>query len=167
MSDKVTPLPAGEGPRLGTSNGFGRTMMGLTRTDGSGRCFGTRWLTAFALPLVPLERYYLTEGETTYTSQGVSSTSTTRYQIAGVASLRIGEIIRTYLYCWLFAPILGGGPLLLLLLNADSVANSIPGGIFLFLVLIFVVLFASVLLVVIIHGYYRRHWAPLREPEWF
>jgi hypothetical protein len=140
--------------------------MGLTRADESGRCFATRWVTALGLPLIPLGRYYLKEAGMSLTSQGLGSTTTTRYEIFGVSPLRISEIIRTYLYCWLFVPALGAGPSLLLLADADDVAEVLPGGIIGVIVLFAMMLIASVMLVVVIHGYYREHWAPLREPEW-
>ncbi|GAA4518139.1 hypothetical protein GCM10023191_091810 [Actinoallomurus oryzae] len=166
MPDRVTPFAGGRGPRLGTGNGFGWAMMGLTRVDESGRCFATRWVTALGLPLVPLDRYYLKETGMTVVSHGFGSTTTTRYEIFGVAPLRGSEIIRTYLYCWLFAPLLGAGPTILLLSDADDVSAALPGGVIALIVLFVLLLIASIMLLVAIHGYYRKHWAPLREPEW-
>ena len=166
MPDKVAPFAGGQGLRLGTGNGFGRTMMGLTRVDESGRCFATRWFTVFGLPVVPLDRYYLKEAGMTVAARGAGTVTTTKYEIFGTAALRGSEIIRTYLYCWLFAPLLGVGPVLLLLSDADGLADELPGGVLTLIVLFILLLAVSVTLVVVIHGFYRKRWAPLREPEW-
>jgi hypothetical protein len=166
MSEYVRPLEAGRRVRLGRTNGFGWTIMGLTRVDEDGNCFGTRWYTAAGLPILPLDRYYLKEGDTTYSSRGRTSTETTSYQILGTAPLRSSEIIRTYIYCWLIAPLIGAGPLLLYLVNADHLAHSLPGGIITFLILMFVILFAGPILLLVLHTRYRERFAPLRVPAW-
>jgi hypothetical protein len=95
-----------------------------------------------------------------------TSTETTSYQILGTALLRSSEIIRTYLYCWLIAPLIGAGPLLVYLVNADQLAHSLPGGFFTFLILMFVILFAGPILLLALHTRYRERFAPLRVPAW-
>jgi hypothetical protein len=52
------------------------------------------------------------------------------------------EIARTYLYCWVVAPLIGAGPAALLLSQADELADSI--GVFGLIALFLVTLFASV-----------------------
>jgi hypothetical protein len=164
MSDKVIPLE--QSPRLGSMNGIGWTMMGLTRVDRDGNCFGTRWFTLFGLPILPLDRFYLKELGTQHESQGIRQTkSTSRYQVFGTAPLSVNELIRTYLYCWLFGPLIGAGPLVVYLLDADHLAHSLPGGVITYLVLLFVVLLVSIGVLVTLHEQYRKHLAPLREAE--
>lgn len=163
MPDKVIPLQ--KSPRLGSVNGIGWTMMGHTRVDGDGNCFATRWLTLFGLPILPLDRFYLKELGTTFQSKGTEQKTTSRYQIFGTAPLSVNELIRTYLYCWLFAPLIGIGPLVLYLADADHLGHSLPGGIITYLILLFVVLFVSIGVLVALHEQYRKHLAPLRQAE--
>lgn len=123
--------------------------------------FATRYFSIVGLPIVPLGRFYLRETEKLFSMQGAVSRETTRYAIAGRSRIRVGEVLRTYLFCWLLGPAIVLVPIGLLLGNADEISQSIGfwwvfGG-FIFW------LFASIFLLVFLMGAYRKRWAPLRE----
>jgi hypothetical protein len=163
MPDKVVPLPPDGAGKLGTVNGFGFSLMGLTRLDSSGHCFATRWLIILGLPVLPLNRYYLQPGDTTFMTRGSSSTLLSSYRIAGAADLRGTEILRTLLYCWLVGPAIVVGPLVLLFVNIDAIVHSVPGGVLTLIAGVLAWLIGSAVGLTVVQQYYRQHWAPLRE----
>jgi hypothetical protein len=160
MPDDVWPVRHGEVRALSSFNGIGFTLRGFTRTDPSGRCFATRWLVVLLLPVVPLQRYYVTQGATTPTAPGWS----THYRFHGRSRLRAGEILRTYVFCWLVAPAIVLVPIILWLTHADQIADAtsfwLVLGVFIVLVL------GGVALVVWLVSVYRQRWAPLRTVRW-
>ncbi|MEV4755820.1 hypothetical protein AB0J86_12010 [Micromonospora sp. NPDC049559] len=161
MSDDVWPFSRDNpGPgSLRSFNGIGFDLKGFTRVDATGYCFATRWFTIIGLPIIPLDRYYLRERGFASKSIGLYSETTYRYNIAGWAKLRFGEVLRTYAFCWL-ATLGGVVPLLALLARADDfpVWVSITA----------MVVWPTTAIVLAVTGlmYYRKHWAPLREARW-
>lgn len=170
MPDRVWPMTSMAYTRLYSFNGFGFGLLGATRTDPTGRCFITRWFTLLYLPVIPLGRYYVHQGNTVGDSFGLGSTTTTDYQFVGQSSLRFGEILRTYLYWWLFAPAFVLVPIIALLSHANEFARALEpnaGWPVLVLIGLFLTwLFASLGLLVWFLQLYRDRWAPLREPRW-
>jgi hypothetical protein len=76
--------------------------------------------------------------------------------------LSVDEILRTYLFCWLFAPGIVAGPVIVLLSRADDISwpvLALVGLVILWLVL-------AIALVVFLFARYRERWAPLREVRW-
>ncbi|MFD8597851.1 hypothetical protein ACFV1L_22880 [Kitasatospora sp. NPDC059646] len=162
MPDDVTPLRTT--PRLGTFNGFGRTMLGRTRVDADGACFATRWFTAAMLPIVPLGRYYLKVGETVdVAGRGGASTSTTQYLFLGEARLRPSEILRTYLFFWVLVPLLTALPVTLFALNADAFSHEHP---LLFILLLLGIPVVGIIVLAWLLVLHEKFLAPLREPRW-
>ncbi|MFJ7493044.1 hypothetical protein ACIQZB_17665 [Streptomyces sp. NPDC097727] len=151
-------------PRLGTFNGFGRTMLGKTRPDAEGACFATHWFTMVMLPIRPLGRYYVKEGETVEVPGGRgASTSTTQYLFLGEAELRMSEVIRTYLFCWVVVPLVVAGPVTLFGLNGDAFSRSHP---ILFLVLLIVIPIVCLIVLAWIVLLKDKFLTPVRVPEW-
>ncbi|MFJ5925008.1 hypothetical protein ACIQF6_20625 [Kitasatospora sp. NPDC092948] len=162
MPDKVTPLRTA--PRLGTFNGFGRTMLGKTRVDADGACFATRWFTMVMLPIWPLGRYYLKEGETVHVDgrRGASS-STTEYAFLGQAELRGSEILRTYLFCWVVVPVVILGPVTVMCINDKGFSRDHG---LLFIALLFGLPIVGMIVVAWLLVLHAKVLAPLREPQW-
>ncbi|MDW6061966.1 hypothetical protein SAZ11_33025 [Streptomyces sp. FXJ1.4098] len=158
MTEDVWPIRSGELKHLGSLSGIGFGLKGFTRADESGRCFATRWFMFIYLPVIPRQRYYLTEGEVTHEVSRI----TTRYALHGQSHLRAGEILRTYAFGWLVCPVVLGVPLLPLLAYANQDAPSLwvmVGG-FLGCVV------ASSAVLALLHTTYRKRLAPLRHARW-
>jgi hypothetical protein len=160
MADEVWALAAGESLEMSTFNGIGTELKGFTRPDATGRYFGTRYVTLFGLPIVPLGRYYLRQTTSEYRGPG----TVTRYAIAGRSRPRAAEILRTYLYCWLFAPAIVLAPILTLLYNADHLAEKFAFG--WLLGAFFLCLLVSIAILTTLHATYRTRWAPTRQAQW-
>jgi hypothetical protein len=160
MADDVWPVsvdnPSGS---LRSFNGTGFGLKGFTRVDATGYHFATRWFMIVGFPIIPLERYYLREVSADFVTDYGAYSEITRYDIAGTARLRLGEILRTYACVWL-TPVVVILPLIALLLRA----NDIP----LWVSITAVVLWptTAICLAVMVLMYYRKHWAPLREVQW-
>ena len=164
MPDKVEevwPLPASARKMsLRSVNGIGFEMKGFTRADSSGRYFGTRWFTIIGLPVVPRHRFYLCKESSSTASRGNSSSTTTRYSISGQAHLRGSEILRTYVFCWLFGPAVVIVPIVLAVLLGDVV----PVGVIVGFVLVWMI--AAIFLLVILLDKYHKKWGPVRSVRW-
>ncbi len=157
-------MPMRTAPRLGTVNGFGRTMLGKTRPDAQGACFATHWFTMLMLPIRPLGRYYVKEGETVDVSgRHGSSTSTTQYVFLGRAELRMSEVIRTYLFCWLVAPLVIAGPVTLFGINSDAFSHAHP---ILFIVLLLAIPIVCMIALAWMLVLNEKFLAPARIPQW-
>lgn len=102
MSDPVWPVPSDRVPTFQTFNAIGTVLMRNTRPDSNGRYFATQWF-VLLLPIAPVARYYLRQGETVMHPGG----HTIRYEIYGRSRLRLSEIIRAYLYWWAIPPLVG------------------------------------------------------------
>ncbi|MFE7464553.1 hypothetical protein ACFU6R_10645 [Streptomyces sp. NPDC057499] len=151
-------------PRLGTFNGFGRTMLGKTKPDAAGACFATRWFTMLMLPIRPLGRYYIKEGETVSASAGRgASTSTTEYVFLGEADLRASEVIQTYLFFWIVIPLVVAGPVTVFGLNSDAYSREHP---LLFLVLLFGIPIGCMIALAVAVGLKEKFLSSPRVPEW-
>jgi hypothetical protein len=109
------------------------------------------------LPVIPLDRYYVTQGPTTGRQTGAYSRSTTQYTIHGRSRLHVSEILRTYAFQWLLAPAFVVGPIVLLLAYANEINFGLLIGGFL------VWLVGSIIALVVLSAAYRRRWAPLCE----
>jgi hypothetical protein len=162
MPDEVWPLESGERVRLSSFNGIGFGLKGFTRKDSSGMYFATRYFTVVYLPVLPLDRFYLTETGIQYQDIGVASTTVTSYRIVGRSRLRIVEILRTYLYFLLTLSIVLV-PILLWLGHADELGEAIGfwwvlGGFVGWLL-------GSVVGIAVLTITYRDRWAPIREAE--
>jgi hypothetical protein len=161
MADEVWPLEPDERVRLSSFNGIGFDLKGFTRKDASGRCFATRYFTVVHLPLVPLDRFYLQEGSVQYQDLGLSSNTLTRYRITGWSRLRVGEILRTYLFSWIIGPGVVLVPILLWLGRADELSDRIGIG---WVIGGFVAwLLGSIIALGFLLSAYRERWAPLRQ----
>ncbi|WP_432946141.1 hypothetical protein ACQPXM_07445 [Kribbella sp. CA-253562] len=161
MADEVWPLEPDERVRLSSFNGIGFDLKGFTRKDPTGRCFATRYFTFVYLPVVPLDRFYLEEGPIQYQDLGLSSNTLTRYRITGWSRLRVGEILRTYLFSWIIGPGVVLVPILLWLGQADQLSDRIGIG---WVIGGFVAwLLGSIIGLAFLHTAYRERWAPLRQ----
>jgi hypothetical protein len=100
MADPVWPVQSDEWPEWWSKGGVGVMLMRNTRPDAEGRFFATSWL-VLLLPIAPLARYWLREGETT----SKWGRTTTRYQVFGESRIRPIETVRTYLCCWGLVPV--------------------------------------------------------------
>ena len=170
MPDQVWPLTSPSYSRLYSFNGIGFGLLGATRKDATGRCFVTRWFTLLYLPVIPLGRYYVSQGHTDHDYFGAGSTTTTDYRFLGQSSLRFSEILRTYLFFWLYAPAVVLLPVIALLSHANEFVRALePGAGWPVLVLIglfITLLVGSLALVIWLLEVYRTRWAPLREAQW-
>lgn len=156
-------MPLGTAPRLGTFNGFGRTMLGKTRLDTEGACFATHWFTML-LPIWPLGRYYIKEGETvSFAGRRGASTSTTQYLFLGKAELRMSEVIRTYLFFWVVVPLVAAGPVTLFGINGDGFSRSHP---ITFIVLLIVIPIVCLIALAWMLAFNEKFLASVRVPEW-
>jgi hypothetical protein len=158
MPDDVRPISEkNPGPgSLYSFNGIGFGLKGLTRTDRDGFCLATRWFMIAGLPIIPLGRYYIREEGTTV--DGISDTAT-RYTVAGTASLRVSEVLRTYAFSWL-TPIAVIVPMIAVLHRADEV------GFWWCLAMVTLWPITGIALAVTALYLYRDRWAPLREVRW-
>ncbi|WP_189538261.1 hypothetical protein [Streptomyces roseolilacinus] len=106
---------------------FGFDLRGCTRTDDSERFFATRWFIFNLLPLIPLQRYYLSETRVSsqqYTGQIEHVFANSVYKVHGRSRLHVGEIVRTYAYAWLVAPALVIVPVVHLMETTDRADDS-------------------------------------------
>jgi hypothetical protein len=157
VTDDVWPLLANDNVTLRSYNGIGFGFKSPTRTDANGRCFVTRWFMVLYLPVIPLGRYYVTQGSTSTRHTGARSRSTTQYTIHGRSRLHVSEILRTYAFQWLLAPAFVVGPIVLLLAYANEINfGLVIGGFFVWLV-------GSIIALAVLSTVYRRRWAPLCE----
>jgi hypothetical protein len=111
MEPEVNPLSAKDKQllkRLITINGTGRTLLGFTRVDRMGGRYATVWEVGGTIPLYPLRRFYLFEGESSDTSGGgYQSLSRSTFRFVGGTRLDVTEIVGTYLWAWLICPAVG------------------------------------------------------------
>jgi hypothetical protein len=168
MADDVRPLAPAKRVRLGSYDGFGFGFKGFTRTDSRGGCFATRWIMLLGLPLIPLDRYYVTEQGTSTFNAGNYSRTTTGYLIHGRSRLSAEEIVRTYLFQWVLGPAIVLVPIILWLSHADEIVgettDSVSGGRFALLIGVFLIwLIGSISGLAFLTTTYRRRWAPVRE----
>ncbi|MFJ6012759.1 hypothetical protein [Streptomyces sp. NPDC092952] len=162
MPDRVRPMRTV--PRLGTYNGFGRTLLGRTKPDADGACFATHWFTLLLLPIRPLGRYYVKEGATVERSTGPgASTSTTEYVFLGEAELRASEVIRTYLFRWVVVPLVVAGPVTVFGLNSDAYSREHP---LLFLLLLLGIPIGGIIVLAVALGLREKFLSSARVPEW-
>ncbi|RSM91467.1 hypothetical protein DMH04_00190 [Kibdelosporangium aridum] len=129
--------------RLAVYNGYGRKLFGFTRPDRHGVRYATVWKIDYHMPLRPLGRYCLVE-ETTWSSSndrgGIFETnSTSRFQFLGATALNRAEIVRTYLWAWLFCPAVVAIPCFLCVSQLIALGN-VPGNNF-YVVLLTIALF--------------------------
>jgi hypothetical protein len=168
MADDVRPLAPAERVRLGSYNGCGLGFKGFTRTDSRGGCFATRWIMVLGLPLIPLDRYYVTEQGSSTFNAGNYSRTTTRYLIHGRSRLSAEEIVRTYLFQWLLGPAIVVVPVILWLSHADEIVgettDSVSGARLALLIGGFLIwLIGSIIGLAFLTTTYRRRWAPVRK----
>lgn len=128
----VRPLTRTTSLRMSLTNGTGTGLSCYSRPDERGCYFATRWVRLFFLPLFPVRRYYMTKGK-----------------LLGEASLDAGEVLRTYLFAWLFAPVF------IVLPMALAKFTSGAWGWF----------FISIVLLALFSGL-RRNWAPRYVARW-
>jgi hypothetical protein len=158
MPDDVWPIsidnPSPES--LYSVNGFGFGFKGFTRTDATGFCFATRWVMFAGLAVLPLDRYYLRD--VGYEADA-SGDTTTRYDIAGSAGLRPGEILRTYAFSWL-TPVAAIWPLIAVLQRADDLPFWVSlGAVLLWPITVIALAVAGL-------AFYRNRLAPIRDVRW-
>ncbi|RZS43384.1 hypothetical protein EV193_102363 [Herbihabitans rhizosphaerae] len=162
MPDDVRPISAADpGPgSLRSYNGIGFEFKGFTRLDPTGHCFATRWFMIVGLPIMPLERYYVSDGVLAGGAMsGLYNETITRYRIVGVSQLRPAEVLRTYAFGWL-TPLAAILPLLLLLARADDLPLWVT------FTAVAVWPITAILIAVSALSHYRKNWAPVREVRW-
>ncbi|WP_194895836.1 hypothetical protein [Catenulispora pinisilvae] len=150
--------PPGPADRVGSmrsTNGTGVTLKNRSAADADGRFFATRWASVLSMPLVPLNRLYLAQqgpGQTSAVGYGRNRTRTTvDYQILGIAAMRPGDVLGTYLFHWVLCPAIILGP-------TAAVGTAVPalGAVWFLLSLCLVAGFA---------GHRGRTGGPPRTPE--
>ncbi|MBS2534934.1 hypothetical protein KGQ20_19370 [Catenulispora sp. NF23] len=157
IQERVRPLgPADRVGSMRSTNGTGVTLKNRSAADADGRFFATRWASVLSMPLVPLNRLYLTRQGPRQTSavghgQNRSTRTTVDYQVLGMVAMRPGDILGTYLFHWVLCPAIILGP-------AAAVGTAVPalGAVWFFLSLILVAGFA---------GHRNRTGGPPRTPE--
>ncbi|RCV48072.1 hypothetical protein [Marinitenerispora sediminis] len=104
MTEEVRPFSTARGDRapwLGGFNGIGILLMPVSREDAQGRHFAVRWLWLLFVPVLPLGRYYVTEGPQRLWGNSEAGGVETRYDFHGVTRMKAAEIVRTYAWFWL------------------------------------------------------------------
>ena len=91
-------------------NGIGTTYLGFSRRLPDGGHHATQWFVVMYMPIVPLRRYRLLVGRTTYGT----SVSTTEYRVLERGALRPAEVLVTYGVWWIFGPAVLALPWLLM-----------------------------------------------------
>lgn len=92
---------------MGRLNGIGTVHLGVEEDQPDGTRWATYWVTFFFLPLLPLRRERLE----TYDSHTGGYT----YRVVERGSLRPSRLLRTWIFCWLFVPLMVGAPMVLLI----------------------------------------------------
>ncbi len=87
---------------MSTYNGFGTSFRGVSRPNTDGVRTGTKWITLLYLPVIPLSRHHFIYGKSKLTDFG----SAQEYYILSKEPLDWGEVITTYILCWLVFPLL-------------------------------------------------------------
>lgn len=149
--------------KLGTFNGFGVQLLGGSRTDDTGRRFMTAWF-MLSLPLIPLGRYYVRKGATTFDGNMAYSVERTDYTFSGVARLRLLDVVRTYLVFWLIGPATVLLPWIWIIGKFSEIPSDTSAWLF-FLALAGVALAPVALVIGLVWciTLYQKHWAPLYE----
>ena len=122
----VRPLETIEYARMrsiGTIYGFGTRIVGRTPRDGEGLQFGTLWVFVLGLPIYPKCRLLFSTGHSEAAVSGTVVVQHTDYHVAGATPFVTSEIVRTYLYRWLLVPLVLLGPVVLYVLETDTVAD--------------------------------------------
>lgn len=107
QTDEVWPVEAAKVPQLVFIRAVGTMLFANTKPDKQGRYFATCWF-VFLFPLVPRGRYYVRRGRSTSSPPGWSSTP---YTVFGRSRMRVWEVLRTYVLCWLVIPAAFIGPI--------------------------------------------------------
>jgi len=133
VDDVVRPLETVEYARMrsiGTIYGFGTRIVGRTPRDAEGLQFGTLWVFAFGLPILPRCRLLFSTGTSEESVEGVIVMQHTDYHVAGATPFVPLELVKTCLYRWLLVPLVLLGPVPLYLAATDAIAdvlgNSLP-----------------------------------------
>jgi hypothetical protein len=153
--------------KLGSRNGHGFSLAGLSRADGDGNRFATRWLTVFGIGIWPLGRLYVREGPSSVTERrpagGPKETvTTTRYAVLGATPLKALEIVRHYAW-WLITLLCSVAPSVVLGLTIDGHGALLTlAAVLGIIVMPFVMMMVFGLLLTL----YRARWAPLYEVAW-
>lgn len=179
MPEMVRPLSAARGrrgPRLGNVNGIGLTLMPTTRTDRDGRFFAIRWVWFLFWPVIPLGRYYVSEGLSFRWGNSEFGGERTSYALHGVTRLKAVEVIGTYVWFWLVAPVAVFLPSVGFLLvmqwigtnPMDHASMNIGWWMLFFGSLIAMVIWPVLALAWImpLYGRYCEEWAPVHEVRW-
>jgi hypothetical protein len=127
MNEPVVPLgptEAYEAKVTGTTYGFGKKIVGVTRMDERGGHFGTLWWFAFGLPVLPRFRLRFAYGETNSEVSGRRITMRTEYLVQGKTKLKPVEVIKTLLYRWLLAPGFFAVPLFVYFMYIDAIVDD-------------------------------------------
>lgn len=146
-------------PILGTSQGFGVTLVQNTGPDAKGAFFATQWV-MIVLPIIPLGRYYVRRGRMTDTAGMFSVGTSTEYTILGRSRLRLVEVLRTLALFWIVFPAAGVGPIILSIVWDNDESSEWPQAVGA------LVSIAMIALVLVLLDLYRRKWRPVREACW-
>jgi hypothetical protein len=122
----LTPAERAKLRHITSMNGVGRTLLAPTAADTSGAYFITMWFTVIG-PLVPIARFYVRSAEPDPLTGVYPIGAQSHYDLLGRSPLVPAEVLRTYLYCWVLAPLVVLGPLVPLLLRIDDVWAAIGG----------------------------------------
>jgi hypothetical protein len=126
VDDVVRPLGTLEYARMrsiGTIYGFGSRIVGRTPRDAEGLQFGTLWVFAFGLPVVPRCRLLFSTGHSEAAMSGTVVVQHTDYHVAGATPFVASELVKTYVYRWLLVPLVLLGPVVLYLGATDAIAD--------------------------------------------
>ncbi|ATZ28964.1 hypothetical protein ACFZBM_39125 [Streptomyces lavendulae] len=100
---------------MSTWNGIGTKYLGFSHRRPDGSHHATEWFVISYMPVVPLRRYRLVVGPTEYAPGAVGgSTSTTAYRVLGRSTVRVRDVLATYLIWWVAGPALTLGPFFLM-----------------------------------------------------
>ncbi|MEV8477908.1 hypothetical protein [Streptomyces sp. NPDC051173] len=100
---------------MSTWNGIGTKFLGYSRVRPDGTHHATEWFVLNFMPVIPLRRYRLKVGATTYTPGSISgSTSATSFELFGRTRLKLLEVLATYIAWWIIGPGIAASPFLLM-----------------------------------------------------
>lgn len=91
---------------MSTWNGIGTKFLGFTPRLHDGSHYATKWFVYVHMPIIPLRRYRLTIGESSYARRSNGSVETTQYGLHAISRPKVLEVLATYLAWWIVGPAL-------------------------------------------------------------
>ncbi|MES2131171.1 MAG: hypothetical protein V4506_02410 [Bacteroidota bacterium] len=90
---------------MSTINGVGTGFNGFSQPDEDGNITATKWFTVLYFPVLPLWKAKL--------KRQLTTSDVFQYQLISYEKMNAKEILTTYIYGWLFTPVLFFWPLVL------------------------------------------------------